>query len=329
MLTLTWPWALILLPLPLLARRLLPPVRMQSPALRTELYTALAGEQTSASPRRGSLASLLLLWLVWLALLAAATRPQWVGEPVAMPTSGRDLLLAVDISESMKMEDMAVNDHLLPRLTVVKQVVGEFVERRRGDKLGLILFGSQAYLQVPLTYDRETVNTLLAEARIGFAGKATAIGDAIGIAIKRLENRPADSRVLVLLSDGADTASELPPRKAAELAADHGIRIHAVGIGADAVVRRSFFGDRRFNPSADLDEDMLTYIADTTGGQYFRARDPRDLEGIYQTLDTLEPVAQEQEMLRPTRALFYWPLGLALAAFSLLVCLRRLEASRG
>ena len=329
MLTLAWPWALVLLPLPLLARRLLPPLRIQSAALRAGLYTELAGEQTSVSPRRGSLASLLLLCLVWLALVAAATRPQWVGEAVAMPTSGRDLLLAVDISESMKMEDMAVNDRLLPRLVVVKQVVGEFVERRRGDKLGLILFGSQAYLQAPLTYDRETVNTLLAEARIGFAGNATAIGDAIGIAIKRLENRPADSRVLILLSDGADTASELPPRKAAELAADHGIRIYTVGIGADAVVRRSFFGDRRFNPSADLDEDMLTYIADTTGGQYFRARDPRDLEGIYRTLDTLEPVAQEQEMLRPTRALFYWPLGLALAAFSLLVCLRRLEASRG
>ena len=201
--------------------------------------------------------------------------------------------------------------------------------RRNGDKLGLILFGSQAYLQGPLTYDRNTLNTLLEEARIGFAGNATAIGDAIGIAIKRLKDRPAENRVLILLSDGADTASELPPRKAAELAADHGIRIHTVGIGAETALRRNFFGMRALQPAMDLDEETLTAIAEATGGRYFRATDPAQLAGIYRTLDELEPVEQEGEMLRPTSTLFHWPLAAALVLFLLLVLLRERGLRRG
>lgn len=329
MLNFAWPWMLVILPLPILVRRLLKPLQIQNPALRTRFYTRLALEQGSKSVRGFSALSLVLLALLWLGLVIASSRPQWVGDPVSIPTSGRDLLLAVDISESMKIEDMAIDDQLFPRLSVVKDVVGQFVERRVGDKLGLILFGSQAYLQAPLTYDRITVNTLLQEARIGFAGKATAIGDAIGIAIKRLENRPAENRVLILLSDGADTASELPPRKAAALAAQHGIRIYTIGVGADAVVRRSFFGTRTFNPSADLDEDMLTDIADITGGKYFRARDPEQLASIYQLLDTLEPVTQEQEVLRPTLSLFYWPLAVAFLALLILMILGSRETRYG
>ena len=292
MLTLAWPWLLLLLPLPLLVRLLFKPVPLQSAALRSPLYSRLTTAHPASSGRRPLLAALLLA-LLWISLVVAACRPQWIGDAIALPATGRDLLLAVDISESMKMEDMLVDDTLHPRITAVKEVVGEFVARRRGDKLGLILFGSQAYLQAPLTFDRKTVKTLLDEARIGFAGPATAIGDAIGIAIKRLEERPAENRVLILLSDGADTASELPPRKAAELAASHGIRIYTIGIGADEIVRRSLFGSRSFNPSADLDEALLTDIADLTGGRYFRARDPQQLDAIYQTLDSLEPVAQE------------------------------------
>src|SRR5690606_3348879 len=150
----------------------------------------------------------------WVSLLLAAARPTWTGEPITLPATGRDLLLAVDISDSMRISDMAVGNELYPRLAVVKQVVGDFVDKRQGDRLRLILFGSQAYLQVPLTFDRRTVNTLLQEAQLGFAGRATAIGDAIAIAIKRLEGQPASSKVLILLSDGADTASEVPPLEA-------------------------------------------------------------------------------------------------------------------
>ena len=321
MLTLAWPWALLVLPLPLFYRWLVKPVRIRHPALRFRLYARFAGEQTTG---RGKIRwlQLLLLTGLWLGLALAAARPQWVGDPLPLPTSGRDLLLAVDISESMKARDMLVRDQAFSRLEVVKEVVKDFVERRAGDKLGLILFGSRAYLQVPLTYDRNTLNTLLQEAQIGFAGKATAIGDAIGIAIKRLKDRPAENRVLILLSDGADTASELPPRKAAELAADHGIRIYTVGIGAETVTRRNFFGMRTLQPSMDIDEDILTAIAEITGGRYFRATDPEQLASIYRTLDQLEPVEQEGEILRPTSAMFHWPLGAAFFLFLLLVLLR-------
>lgn len=329
MLSLAWPWMLVILPLPFLVRRFLGALENSAPALRVKLYTRFAATQDASNTSSAKPLMLLLLTLIWLGLVLAAARPQWVGDPIAIPSSGRDLLLAVDISESMQIEDMMVGDELYPRLIVVKEVVGDFVERRTGDKLGLILFGSQAYLQTPLTFDRQTLNTLLQEARIGFAGKATAIGDAIGIAIKRLESRPGNSRVLILLSDGADTASELPPRKAAELAASRNIRIYTVGVGADAVTRRSFFGSQTFNPSADLDEDMLTDIAETTGGRYFRARDPEQLKAIYQTLDDLEPVAQEEEILRPTRALFHWPLALAFSGFMALMALRGMRGGNG
>jgi len=315
MLTLLWPWALLILPLPFIFRLAIKPLEVQIPALRTNFYTRLALAQGNFSSKRKPFIRLLILSALWACLVVAATRPQWVGDPIYLPTSGRDLLLAVDISESMKIEDMLVGDEYYPRLAVVKSVVQDFVKRRTGDKLGLILFGSQAYLQVPLTYDKTTLSTLLQEAKIGFAGKATAIGDAIGIAVKRLEERPAENRVLILLSDGADTASELPPNKAAQLAAYHGIRIYTVGIGADEMVRRSFFGSRTIHPSMDLDEASLKEIARLTGGQYFRATDPEQLIAIYQKLDELEPVVQEQELLRPTRALFYWPLAAAFVLF--------------
>src|SRR5690606_6835450 len=180
-----------------------------------------------------------------------------------------------------------------------------------------------------LTFDRRTVKTLLDEARIGFAGLSTAMGDAIAIAIKRLEGRPATSKVLILLSDGADTASEVPPLKAAELAARHGVRIHTIGVGSGELTARGLFGERRFNPSADLDEDTLTAIAEATGGRYFRARDPAELAEVYAALDALEPVVQEGETLRPTRALFHWPLAVALLGWALLLATAQRRGDHG
>ena len=322
MLNLAWPWMLLALPLPLLVRWLLPRLKYHGPALRSPFMVRFAqADQETPAPGAPRLPMVLLV-ILWLALTLAAARPQWLGEAMAVAASGRDLMLAVDISESMQIADMVVEGEAQPRLIAVKEVVGDFVDRRRGDRLGLILFGSQAYLQTPLTFDRATLDKLLQEARIGFAGKATAIGDAIGLAVKHLRHRPAQSRVLILLSDGADTASQLPPRRAAELAARYGVRIYTVGIGAEVVERRSFFGTRRFNPSADLDETMLRAIADATGGRYFRARDPGELASIYETLDELEPVAQEEETVRPTRSLFHWPLAAALAAYMGLILLR-------
>ena len=323
MLELLWWPALLLLPLPWLMRRL-PPGRSREGSLRAPFFREWQSLRGEAGAGSGASRKLLaaLLALCWLCLLAGLARPVWLGEAVAIPASGRDLLLAVDISGSMRVDDMAAGRRNLRRIDSVKEVVGEFIQRRRGDRLGLILFGSQAYLQAPLTFDGETVRRFLQEAELGFAGAKTAIGDAIGLAVKRLRQRPAESRVLILLTDGANTAGAVDPRKAAGLAAESGVRIHTVGIGADTMETRGFFGlgSRTINPSAELDEDALLAIADATGGRYFRARDPAALASIYRTLDELEPVEQEAARYRPRNSLFHWPLALAfLSGFAALL----------
>ncbi len=324
MLQLEWPWLLALAPLPLLIYWLVPAAARQDMALRVPFFNSvvqISAQQSSRHVR--SVSKMIVLLLLWLSCLLAAARPQWIGDPVQLPTSGRDLLLAVDISGSMERADMVINNQRVDRLTLVKYVVGEFVERRKSDRLGLILFGTQAYLQAPLTFDRKTVNTLLQEARLGFAGEQTAIGDAIGLATKRLLDRPEANRVLILLTDGANTAGEVDPLQAAGLARQAKVRIYTIGIGADEMqvpgLFGSSFGAQRINPSMELDEDTLTKIADMTGGKYFRARNFNELEGIYAELDVLEPAEQEAETYRPTSTLFYWPLGIALGLSVLLV----------
>ncbi len=332
MLEFTWPWLLALLPFPLLVRWVLPNKERQDAALKVPFFQEVAQTGTSAKGNLGTgLLSLLLLTLIWLGTLTAASAPQWIGDPISVPASGRDLLVAVDISGSMDTEDMMLGNRQVNRLRVVKQVVGEFVKRRESDRLGLVLFGSQAYLQAPLTFDRNTVNTLLQEAQLGFAGEKTAIGDAIGLSVKRLRERPESSRVLILLTDGANTSGEVTPLKAAELAKQEHIKIYTIGIGASEMtvpgLFGSNFGSRRINPSADLDEGTLETIANSTGGRYFRARNPEELNNIYSILDTLEPVEQEAEVFRPVKSLFYWPLCLAFVS-SLLLALVQIFRGR-
>jgi Ca-activated chloride channel family protein len=217
----------------------------------------------------------------------------------------------------METPDMQIGRQVTDRLTAVKAVAGEFIERRVGDRLGLILFGEQAYLQVPLTFDRETVRTLLNEAAIGLAGKSTAIGDAIGLAVKRLRKQQQQNHVLVLLTDGANTAGSVDPLKAADLAAAEGLRIYTIGVGAESRVVRGLLGSRQVSNN-ELDEATLTAIAEKTGGRYFRARDIAGLEAIYQMLDELEPASQEGEIFRPVRELYAWPLAGALLTSILL-----------
>lgn len=313
-----WWWVFLLLPLPWLLRRLLPPANREEAALRVPFLDRLraAAETPRAGVRRPTPARAAAL-LVWLLLVTAAARPQWTGDPVSLPASGRDLMLAVDISESMKMPDLLWEGEQVTRLEVTRHVVGDFVARRQGDRLGLVLFGTRAYVHVPLTFDRATVRRLLAEARIGLAGESTAIGDAIGLAVKRLRDRPESARVLVLLTDGANTAGEVPPVQAAKLAAAAGVRIYTIGIGAESLTipgPLGLFGNRQINPSADLDEDTLQEIAALTGGGYFRARSSGELSEIYGLLDELEPVDQDAEVFRPVASLYHWPLGLALLA---------------
>ena len=307
--TIAWPWLLLLVPLPWLLRLLMP----ASPsgdlqALRVPWFSAVAGGKAGWM-RRPWLA--LIAALIWLLLLLAASRPQWIGEIESLPVSGRDLLLAVDISGSMDTQDMILNKTAVNRLKVVKKVAGEFIKRRHGDRVGLILFGSRAYLQTPLTFDTETTATLLDESEIGLAGRETAIGDAIGLAVKRLRDDAASDRVLVLLTDGANTSGEVQPLQAAEFAARDGLTVYTVGVGADEMMVQDFFGSRVVNPSADLDEETLRTIAERTGGRYFRARDAKGLEKIYEILDELEPVESDVEIIRPIDELFHWPMGLA------------------
>lgn len=253
-----------------------------------------------------------LVLLLWLCIIIAGSQPKWVGDAITLPSSGRDLLLAVDISGSMGTEDMSLNGQMVTRLAAVKAVVGEFVERRRGDRLGLILFGSQAYLQAPLTFDRNTINTLLTETPLGIAGGKTAIGDAIGLSVKRLLDRPAANRVLILLTDGVNNVGEVSPIQAAKLAAQEGITIYTIGFGADEMAVSGLLFNRTVNPSAELDTETLTEIASLTGGLYQRARSTQELANIYLALDELEPIEVDQETYRPEKSLFFWPLGSAL-----------------
>ena len=320
--TIAWPWLLLLAPLPWILRWLLPVSSSGDlQTLRVPWFSAVTGGKAGWM-RRPWLA--LLATLIWLLLLLAASRPQWVGEIESLPVSGRDLLLAVDISGSMDTQDMVLNKTAVNRLKVVKKVAGEFIQRRHGDRVGLILFGSRAYLQTPLTFDTETTAILLEESEIGLAGRETAIGDAIGLAVKRLRDDAASDRVLVLLTDGANTSGEVQPLQASEFAARDGLTVYTVGVGADEMMVQDFFGSRVVNPSADLDEDTLRTIAEQTGGRYFRARDAKGLERIYEILDELEPVESDVEIIRPVDELFYWPLGVAyvLALFAALYTIR-------
>lgn len=314
--SLAWPWMLLLAPLPLLVRKLLSPASgAQEAGLRVPSFAGFA--VLANRPQSEQLMNWRFWFAViaWLLLVLASARPERIGDELDVPVSGRNLMLAVDLSGSMDAKDFELGGRRVDRLTATKAVASDFIARREGDRIGLILFGERAYLQVPLTLDRETVNVLLLEAFIGLAGEKTAIGDAITLAVKRIHDQGADGgeQVLILLTDGANTAGEIDPLKAAELAAQIGLRIYTIGIGAEVMTVPSITGGmRRVNPSADLDEATLTTIAEETGGRYFRAVDTAGLQDIYNLLDELEPVAEPEAGFRPIKALYYWPLGGAL-----------------
>lgn len=317
-----WPWLFMALPLPWILRHVLRPIRpAQAMALPQPGVTLLA-----ASANRASFAATALLVLAWACLVTAAARPQHLGPPEPQKRSGRATMLAVDLSGSMSLDDMQLAGRQVTRFAAVEAIAGDFIDRRAGDELGLVLFGSQAYLVTPLTYDLDAVRAQLHEAVVGLPGRETAIGDAIAVAVKRLADLPQQARVLVLLTDGVNNAGSIAPREAARAAKAAGVRIYTIGIGATAMRVPDFFGSRIENPSADLDVGMLTDIANQTGGRFFRATDTDELAQAYRQIDELEPVPQQGAALRPRDELFRWPLLAALALLALGLLPRLLPA---
>lgn len=304
-----WPWMALLAPLPWVLYRLRRAAEPRGSALYLPFAAEVAGGGAGAPA--ASRTDTVLFGCIWLLLVLAAMRPQWLGAPVPLPTSGRQIILAIDCSGSMATQDMAGGES---RLQVVQRVAGRFVEARKGDQIGLILFGTRPYLQAPLTTDLATVHKFLDQAVVGIAGPQTAIGDAIGLAIKTLRGghrhaKPGHRRqqVMILLTDGGNDAGIMPPVEAARLAAQTGLRIFTIGVGA--AVRRTFFG---LSGNTDLDVNLLERIARITGGEYFRATDRSALSAVYRRINRLEPVAGDRQWLRPATEWFGWPLALAL-----------------
>ncbi len=307
-----WPWMWLALPLPLFAAWVLPSRPSNSAALRVPFGSRLDAIATT-SGRARSLRFAALAWLAWLLLCAAAARPQQLGEAVLPPQVGRDLMLAVDLSGSMSEPDMELGGRIVDRLTAAKAVLADFLDRRTGDRVGLIVFGQRAYALTPLTRDLDTVRAQLHDSVAGLAGRETAIGDALGLAVKRLRDQPEGQRVVILLTDGVNTAGALEPLKAAELAREEGVRIHTIAFGGTGA-GFSLFGLTlpTSGRGDDMDEATLQKIAQETGGRAFRARDALELADIYAVLDRIEPVKLPGKPVRPRLERYPWPLAASL-----------------
>ena len=314
-----FPIMFVLLPLPLIMRMILPRVNDQEQdALKVPFFSEM--ESLSATGRRAVLGGLhirrILGALIWVLLVTAAAGPQWTGAPAKIPSEGRNLMLVLDISGSMEEADFVIQNTPVRRWDAVQAVANAFIKKREGDRVGIVLFGERAYLYAPLTFDLKTVSDLLKEADVGMAGTQTAIGDALGIALKTMADVPAESKVIVLLSDGAANAGKMKPMEAAELAEKMKVKVYTVGAGSDVEQMGGLFGMMPFARGDEIDEKTLREIAKKTGGKYFRAKNTRELLEIYKEIDALEPVKNDDIFVRPVKVLFYYPLA---AAFGLSV----------
>jgi Ca-activated chloride channel homolog len=308
MLTLAYPWLLVLIVLPLLLHWVLPAYRQTMSGVVVPFIgrlAALTGRQPApgAVIVRPPLIQQVFLWAVWLCTVLALARPQWLEKPIIKTLPTRDLLLAVDLSGSMETQDFtSASGQRVDRLTAVKEVLDDFLARRKGDRVGLIFFGSAAFVQAPFTEDLDACRTLLDEAQVRMAGPKTAFGDAIGLAITVFEHDEGTrDRVLIALTDGNDTGSQVPPTKAAEIARDKQITIHTVAVGDPTAA-----GEEK------LDEETLKAVATTTGGRYSHADDRAALAEIYTQLDALRTREVQTVSHRPRRELFHWPLGVGM-----------------
>ncbi len=313
-----FPWMFLLLPLPIVVWWLAPAWRTTATAIRMPFFHEMAqaaGEQPAPGGvrLRRNLLQRLMMPLLWALLVTAAAKPVFVEPPVTREEPARDLMLAIDLSQSMSTRDFvnAATGERMDRLTAVKRVVKDFVAKRKGDRIGVVVFGEAAYPQAPLTLDHDSVLLLLNQMQIGMAGPRTAIGDAIGLTVKLMDQSPAQEKVLILLTDGNDTASAIPPEQAADIAKNHKLVIHTVGIG---------------DPSATgedkVDLDALQQLSDITGGRSFHALgNPQELADVYTTLDKLAPEKVKRETYRPQRDFFWIPLAIALLLLTAYHCL--------
>lgn len=333
MIQVAYPWVFITIVLPFLWRWLLPKISTQdSTALKVPFFERLqhsfANGMESGTQVKTSFLKYCLI-LIWVLLVVSGAGIQWLGKPLSLPQSGRDLMLAIDLSGSMQTPDMALgNGQNSSRIEVVKKVATQFIAKRNGDRLGLILFGSRPYLQTPLTFDRQTIQQMLNDATVGIAGTQTAIGDAIGLAVKQIIDYPKESKALILLTDGGNNAGVLDPLKAAELAKQEGIKIYTIGLGAGQMTVQTLFGTQTVNPSSDLDIEGLKQIAAITGGEFFRAEDSAGLERIYATINNLEPIESDKVTVRPITPFYPWTLGAALTLSFLVIVVKIIRSKQ-
>lgn len=316
MLTFALPLIFLLIPLPFVLWYFFPNKEEQTAvALKVPFYEAIASRLQARMGMFHQSNYFLPFFIVWLLLLLALAGPQWVGKPYPQKREGLNILLALDLSGSMELKDMLLHGRPISRLDVVKRAAAQFVNDRKNDKIGLILFGAQAYLQTPLTYDHQNVLQRIDDATVGLAGKTTSIGDALGLAIKRLQHTPKKGRVVVLLTDGVNNSGVLDPLRAAHLAHHESIKVYTIGLG---VPPNSQLTDDLFislKVTADLDEETLKKIANITHGHYFRATNPQSLYRVYKTINQMEAVSQEEESVRPRHDYYAWPLACAFFLF--------------
>ncbi len=316
MLELAHPWALALLLLPFVML-LLPAYKESRDSVKVPFFDKLVDlseqrPETGAMVMQRNLAQRFLVTLMWVALVTAAAKPQWIGPPIEQQKSGRDLMVAVDLSGSMQARDFSLPDgSAVDRLEAVKYVLADFASQRASDRLGLVVFGSAAYLQTPFTDDHLVWTQLLQETEIGMAGQSTVFGDAIGLAIKLFLENESDNRVLIVLTDGNDTGSIVPPVDAAKVAAAHDIRIYTIAIGDPATV-----GEEA------LDLKTIERVSEASGGQTFQALDQEQLRQSYEAIAALEPELYETLSFRPRQSLHFAPIAVATLLFMFFHALR-------
>jgi Ca-activated chloride channel family protein len=309
-----WPWNFILVGLPFLMWHIIPVKKTaeKEGALYVPFFMrlkAIAKAESVSFKMRGFWWCAFAVWCLWVMAMA---NPKWLGRPVALPHKVRDIMMAIDLSGSMQIADMRLGRQYFSRIDVVKKMGSAFVKAREGDRVGLILFGSKAYVQTPLTFDTRTVHYLLNDSDVGLVGMQTALGEAIALGVKRLRHKPKGNRVLIVLTDGVNNVPTIAPLEAAKVAKELGVRVYTIGIGGKEGVRvMTPFGPQRLRNGEGIDAPTLKKIAEMTGGKFFRATDGQALRQVYWELNRLEPLDAMSRVYRPTTFLYPWPLGLS------------------